>query len=183
MGRYIGIGILYQVEIRDNILKEKLLPHFPESLYDYSSYENSRMLRIREDITPSDIADLRSEVMKFCNLPTETEDDYETGKKGVNAEPKLIEIIKKSDWNQLIKLAHEKRYYSFQEDYEERLVPDGGGYFWAGYHFFLIYGSSRKFYPSGGRACHEITILLDRLIQKGLADNRLKSLIHCYITQ
>ncbi len=183
MGRYIGIGILYQVDLWRHAPKEELVKYHPEELFDYSSYESDNVIQLRTDIPTSELADLRSKVMDFCELPIEEHKDSSTGWKYVSFESELDYAIRSMSLEQLIELANKKEYYTFQECEQERLLRFCESKITAYYHFFLIYSSCMKFYPSRGYATHEVTRKVEGLINYGLKGNKLIDLVRCFVTQ
>ena len=183
MGRFIGIGILYQVDLWRHAPKEELVKFCSEDLFDYSLYDDTSSVRLRADITSERLADLRIKVMDFCKLPEESHKDNSTGWKRVSFEKELDGIIRQMSLDQLIELAGKKEYYTFQECEQLRLLDIGENGVRAAYHFFLIFISAMKFYPSKGYATHEITQKVERLIHIGVDEKELINLVRCFVTQ
>ena len=184
MGRFIGIGILYQVDADPDTVSAKSLEHFySPTLFDYSNYSEESSIKLNADITPADIWNLRQGIIDFCDLPTETRRDSSTGWKSVSLESGLKEMFDKLNLNELIDLAKDKEYYTFQELEQAQLRFCEGKMIRVTNHYFLIYMSFWKFYPSGGHLDHEITRKVDRLLYLGLGKNKVKALSSCFITQ
>jgi len=183
MGRFIGIGILYGASFKKDQSKEAVMQVFPESLFDYSSFDEEHSIFLRQDIPSSELADLRSKVLDFCDLPREWHKDVTTDFKDVCFEEELDKKIRESTIEQLVELAEKKCYYSFQDSSQSEVIELGNKYTIVGKWYFLIYVTSFKYYASKGRDRNEITMKMERMIRMGLADNRLNTLVNCFITQ
>lgn len=184
MGRFIGIGILFQVDADpDTVSAQNLKQLYSPTLFDYSNYLKESSIKLNAEITPANIWNLRKGIIDFCDLPTETQRDSSTGWKSISLEKKLKEMFDKLSLNELIDVAKNKEYYTFQEMEQRQLRFCGGEMIGVTPHYFLIYMSPWKFYPSGGHLDHEITRKVDRLIYLGLGQNKVKALSRCFITQ
>ncbi len=156
MGRYIAIGIRYkaqlQVQLDDKMISD-LKKRFPEELFDYESLSEKHCLSLKDDISPSSIADIRVKVLSLCNLPFD--------KKEVELNGRLHNA---ASIMELENIAQEPGHCSFS--YHERpiILTLNGKDVRAEYHYFMIYCSSCKFLPEEGYSFHEITDKTQSLI-------------------
>ena len=177
MGRFICIGIIYQIRIKDSdsLVPEQLYPSFPKELFGYSLI-SSGIIRVRPDIPACDIYDLRKAVMGICDLGGES--DYRQN----DSNEQLDDALKRLDIQGLITLAVQGFCESFKHDrfpfsmnlhgVEVNLTADCL-YFWV---------SPYKFYPADDYApTHEVNDWLNALIHHNLGSNKYKSLITSYI--
>jgi len=178
MGRFICIGIIYQIRIEDSdsLTPEQLFPLFPKELFDYSLF-SSGFIRVHDNTPASDIYNLRKDVMGICDLGGEP--NYLQS----DSEKQLHDALIKLDAQGLITLAVQGIFESFKHDRfpfsmnlhgaELNLTADCL-YFWV---------SPYKFYPADDYApTHEVNDWLNALIRHNLGNNKYKSLITSYIT-
>lgn len=184
MGRYIGIGILYQVDFHGIIPKDKVIKKYSEELFDYTSFEKDRRIYLRNDIAMSELADLRKKLIDFCGLEEERRKDVSTEWREVCYETQVDSTIRRStSLEQLAQLLDKELFYTFQKSEEMRVIFDESVKYYAACQYFMIYYSPYKFYSVAGYSAHGVTRKIERLIQLGLADNRLKNLVECFLTQ
>ncbi len=173
MGRYIGIGLLFQVDADPESLSSDILSKFYSArLFDYSTFKESGSISLNSKILPSEIGDLRQELIEFFDLPDEGEKEQEL----------RDDINKATSLEELFAMAWNHSYYTFQEMDQRQLRFYKGKPFFVENHFILLYSSSSKFFPSGGHLDHEITRKIDWFINLGIK-NYLKDLTSCFITQ
>ena len=173
MGRYIGIGLLYQVDADPDSVSSDILSKFYSSrLFDYSTFKENASIRLNSKILPLDIDNLRQELIELFDLPGEGQEEKELRDK----------IQQSSSLEELISLAKNNSYYSFQEMEQQQLRIHKGKTLFVVNHIIIFYLSSSKFFPSEGYLDHEITRKMDRLINLGI-NNYLKDLTSCFISQ
>ena len=179
MGRYIGIGIHYQTELRSAISPRDVgLLHnvYSPDLYDFSQCLENGLIRIKSDISGNELYRLRKDILDFCDYPLEREGQ------GVEYEKDLMESLSNHSADTLEEV-FKKHYYTFNDynqgrniavEYNHSIPSDES--------FILIYMSWFKFYPSEFYLFHEITILLEKLIHYHLQDNKLQPLVRTFVT-
>ena len=181
MGRFIGIGILYQVRFGETEVAEAdVRKEFPEHLFDYDLLRSECILRLREDIPPSEIASLRKQILNLCDLPLEVS---HIPCHNESIEPELEVNLRQGSMQDLIALGEEKRYYTFQTEERQEIRWIGNRDYYPVCKYFSIYHSHFKFYPNSGCATNEITKKLSGLLDRLLGDCPYKKLVYCYITQ
>ena len=178
MGRFICIGIIYQIRIEDSDLltPEQLYPLFPKELFDYSLF-GSGFIRILSNTPARDIYDLRKAVLDICDLGDES--SYRQN----DSEKRLHDALISLDMQGLITLATQGFYDSFKHGrYPCRMfLPSVELHLTVDCFYFWV--SPYKFYPNDcSTSIHEVNEWLNTLIRHNLGNNKYKNLITSYIT-
>lgn len=171
MGRFIAIDILCDIVfLEDGVDRSKVSGAFPDSVFDYSHFDDEKTICLRDDIPGAEIAALRKSVLEFMGLPEDKEED------------KLANTLSESTIDELKNLAERKEYVTFQESTDIKYLLIDGKPYKVSTFSFLIYIMGVKFYPKQRYYTHEIIEKMDMLIGKHLKDHPLKSLVKTIVT-
>ena len=164
MGRYLTIGLLYEVDItgdEDNNWEQFLDPEV-WSLHE----ENDRQfLKLKDDISTEEFMSFRKDIYDYCGLDIEEDQQEE----------ELSSLAKTHTLDQLFSIIKDKRFYNFYPS--SRILVCGENQYYA--KCIEVYSPSYKFLPDGHSS---IPKLLDRILRYHFYNHRLSDTIISYVT-
>ncbi len=180
MGRFIGICILSDIEfIKKSPQRDEVAKVFPESIFDYSKWEDKHKIFLSDNLPGSEIAELRKKIHECigykCPRKRNSIFDSDEGET-------LDRIISNSTISELRNLAGKKEYETFQESRDVKFLMLEGHTYMVESYSFLVFLSGYKFYPTSSYFSHEVTERIELLLDSLLQGNRLMPLVKCVIT-
>ncbi len=168
MGRYLGYAILHTVAFdatqTDSVIGA-LQERYPVDLFDYQTF-NEGYIRIRSDITPQNIADLRLRILEVCGLPGEKGDE----------EKELDARIRSSDFKTL--LDNPIGGYTFSNYDRPWCIFLDGSYIYTRNYYFVLYWGAKKFLPNDAGGEHEVSVNMTRLMRLNLSGLKGADLVY-----
>ena len=181
MGRYIAIGIVTDIRFQDEIDKEIVINAFPESIFDYSRWADSRTISIRDDYPGYVIAKLRKAVLGFIDNPGEKPSGFGS-EDDLFREEQINQILIDSTMSEIRAISSKRSWVTFQKSREAGFVHLAGDHWGVWFNCFIISIMPQKFYPKRNHYTHEIVEKLEMLLHKLIPDNDLKEMVKCFIT-
>lgn len=171
MGRYIAVSILTDIKFQDEIGKEIVTNAFPESIFDYSEWDEKRFISIKDDYPGSEIAKLRKTVHGFID---------ESGEP--SGEERINQLLMSSSMSEIREALDNRTYETFQKSYSKGYIYLEDKHYRAVFDCIIISIIHQKFYPKINYHTHEIIEKLDMLLHKLLSGRPQKEMVKCIIT-
>lgn len=181
MGRYIAVSILTDIKFQDEIGKEIVTNAFPESIFDYSEWDEERFISIKDDYPGSEIAKLRKTVYGFIDESGEPSSNSDS-KDEPSGEERINQLLMSSSMSEIREALDNRTYETFQKSYSKGYIYLEDKHYRAVFDCIIISIIHQKFYPKINYHTHEIIEKLDMLLHKLLSGRPQKEMVKCIIT-